>query len=565
MNTVQLDVEAMKEVVEEYYPVFFSTKAQWSKWTLLNVYNYIAAEDDDQLLSAYLLDVASYMSEVLADGLKNARADYASTMETNKANWQASKEVKAFYAEYIAPLTSHVASLVSDEKYLRKHRYSIMNFIKEYKDTPIDMQNDASAEVRQVISRARELYHKVARPDVDTLIQLMPADVKERLVRMYCADRNIDDALQYINCEVPDFVSIEPNLDKLIKDARARVEATRQADPHDLMGKFVVPIMVGKYGLKPDEMTSVNNQHERFIRAIMRFDSSIMSMFQDQPAKVRDAVVAVLNSYRDAQYRALEELSRVVLLSVNDGFSKTILQYYVPAVHDYVQGRVDHCEVTEPELHEWLRQARDELAAVAKIKADESNVVGLDWPSTLTTRQRELIGLMVFTNDVERDKVIKQLSSLNVDDLLRYVRGEVKIESTTLNTMLGEELCLALKRTRLNYLSGQRQSINTGANEMSMNINYHGRLEVTEDAMKGTITLSIDGELAIVDVSAPHGQPRVDYTWVTIPKSGYDTTVHGHVVWLGTDAAVAVTVVVFKDGGIASTVTVTKDVCGVRV
>lgn len=94
---------------------------------------------------------------------------------------------------------------------------------------------------------------------------------------------------------------------------------------------------------------------------------------------------------------------------------------------------------------------------------------------------------------------------------------------------------------------------------MGTTINYHSRLGTANGQLTGTITLSINGELAIVDITCPKDDIKVTYNWVTMPERGYDTTVHSLVRWFDDVAAAAVMITVYPDGDRPQTVTVTLE------
>lgn len=558
MNVAQLDLDAMKEAVTEFYPDFFTRQSRWSKWTLENVFNIITHVSNDEQLVSYLTEVSTYMGSVVVDELRSARADYVEYDKVCSDNRLIAEEASQFHDKYIAPLLNLIAIKPYDVAYLRRQRFSIMAFIKGSNFKPLTEWESATKDVQQLIRRARELYYDVARPDVDGLIGLLSDKVNAEHVKFYCADRTVGDAALYIHCDTPDFASIEPSIDDEIKAARMHTGAMYQTDPHDLMGKIVVPFAVAKHKLSKANMDILHDRLGQFISAIMRMDSNIATVFADCEPVMRDMAVDVANAYREHQYTAKLELERYALLAINDKFGKEVMQYYIPAIVDYVLSRTEECDVPPGDLRDLLDKSRKEYTVVEHRKSISKEVL-LDWSSTLTARQRELVDLMVFADNRERDLVIKALLGYNVEELLGYVRGDVKLYADGLN----DTLALALKRTRLNYLSNTRQDITKGAKNMAMTINYHGRLEVADNALKGTLTLSIDGMLAIVDVVANYGESQVRYSWETLPKVGYDTTLHSQVVWLGHDAAVNIIVVVYKDGGIVSTVTFTKDLSGV--
>lgn len=558
MNTVQLDLDAMKEVVTEYYPDFFTRQSKWSKWTLENIFNIITYAGNDEHLESFLTDVVSYMGEAIASELRSAHEDYVEYERVCSDNRLAAEEAGLFYEKYIAPLVPLIINKPDFGVYPRRQRFSIMNFIKGSKDAPLTEWEHAPKDMCQLIRRAREIYYDVIRHDVNELIDIMPDWINADCLRLHCADRNVEDIKLYIQCDAPDFDAVEPSVDAAIKAARMHTGAMYQTDPHDLMGKIIVPFAVAKHKLSKANMDILHDRLGQFISAIMRMDSNIVTVFADCEPVMRDMAVNVVNAYREHQYTAKLELERYALLAINDKFGKEVMQYYIPAIVDYVLSRTEECDVPPGDLRDLLDKSRKEYTVVEQRKSISKDVL-LDWSSTLTARQHELVDLMVFADNRERDLVIKALLGYNVEELLGYVRGDVKLYADGLN----ETLALALKRTRLNYLSNIRQDITKGAKNMAMTINYHGRLEVADNALKGTLTLSIDGELAIVDVDANYGESQVRYNWETIPKVGYDTTLHSQVIWLGHDAAVNIIVVVYKDGGIASTVTFTKDLSGV--
>lgn len=89
-----------------------------------------------------------------------------------------------------------------------------------------------------------------------------------------------------------------------------------------------------------------------------------------------------------------------------------------------------------------------------------------------------------------------------------------------------------------------------------MEISYHARTECANGVFDGTITLSIDGQLAIIDVHAEKLSQLLDKKFVTMPQAGYDLTVHHVIVWKDNVCAAAIIVVVYKDGGEVSSVTI---------
>lgn len=562
MNVAQPDLDAMKETVTEFYPDFFTRRSKWSKWTLENVFNIITHVGNDEQLVSYLTEVSSYMGSAVVDELRSARADYVEYDKVCSDNRLLAEEASQFLDKYIAPLLNLIAIKPYDVAYLRRQRFSIMAFIKDSNFKPLTEWESATKDVQQLIRRARELYYGVVRDDVDGLIGLLSDKVNAEHVKFYCADRTVGDAVLYIHCDTPDFASIEPSIDDEIKAARMRTGAIYQADPHDLMGKIVVPFAVAKHKLSKANMDILHDRLGQFISAIMRMDSNIATVFADCEPVMRDMAVDVANAYRTQQYSAKVDLERHVLLAVDDNFGKEILQYYIPAVLAYVVGKSEECDVPAGKLRSWLDQARKEHKAIEQHTSISKEVL-LDWGSTMTKEQAELMEMFRIDDRETRDAVIKQLRGYNVTTLLAYVRGEVDYSEQELSVITGDLLQYINRAKSFYHNDKRRKELNKGAKNMAMTINYHGRLEVADNALKGTLTLSIDGELAIVDVVANYGEPQVRYSWETLPKVGYDTTLHSQVVWLGHDAAVNIIVVVYKDGGIASTVTFTKDLSGV--
>lgn len=164
-----------------------------------------------------------------------------------------------------------------------------------------------------------------------------------------------------------------------------------------------------------------------------------------------------------------------------------------------------------------------------------------------------------------------QLSAVDNYELIRYISGECPWPNDHWDVVCPELADLAKHLRELRdapveiAIEAPRAAYhaepNQGARKMTeaLKINYHYRLNVVNGELTGTITLSINGELAIVDVECPKDDVKVRYHWVTMPKKGYDTTVHSLVRWFDGVAAAAIMVTVYPDGGRPQTVTATLE------
>jgi hypothetical protein len=203
----------------------------------------------------------------------------------------------------------------------------------------------------------------------------------------------------------------------------------------------------------------------------------------------------------------------------------------------FLEGRFT-AEQEDELLHDlWNRVSRD-LA---------QTVVMRRWPSLQL--RKEIMALLP-------SEITQYMNSLDAVDAYMVIRGNIAHDFDN------DALTAVIDTAKTTYLVKKKQAKNKGEEKMSkeLNIEYHSRLQSTDVELTGTITLSINGELAIVDVSCQNGAQKVTYEWVTMPKHGYDTAVQSMVRWFNDRAAAAIMVVVYPDGGQPKTITVTLDI-----
>lgn len=147
-----------------------------------------------------------------------------------------------------------------------------------------------------------------------------------------------------------------------------------------------------------------------------------------------------------------------------------------------------------------------------------------------------------------------RLSSDERYAVLMFIRTGIEYDG------FSSEFRAGLAKAREAYISSNPQPTQPKEHKsMNTTINYHSRLGTANGQLTGTVTLSINGELAIVDITCPKDDIKVTYNWVTMPERGYDTTVHSLVRWFDDVAAAAVMITVYPDGGRPQTVTVTLE------
>lgn len=154
------------------------------------------------------------------------------------------------------------------------------------------------------------------------------------------------------------------------------------------------------------------------------------------------------------------------------------------------------------------------------------------------------------------DLVDTLVSDEENDRLTPQQRVDLILAYRLCRSIPGRDISIATIMDRIIY--NCRKGVTIMVNEPK--IAYHSRLATKAGLLAGTITLSIDGELAIVDVECPKDDVKVKYHWVTLPESGVDTTVHSMVKWFDDVAAAAIMIVVYPTGGSPKTITVTLNV-----
>ena len=216
------------------------------------------------------------------------------------------------------------------------------------------------------------------------------------------------------------------------------------------------------------------------------------------------ATLVIASPSRNVLYKALVGTLRDDVL--NAQLAEVDCYELLCYIHDKGPWPADHWDAVCPELAEWAKRLRKEADG-----------------------QRDRI---------DRGALMKRVPSTGPKDLIEAVAA-----------------------AKAEYQSKKQPTFVQGEEKMKneITINYHSRLVTANGELTGTITLSINGELAIVDVECPKDDVKVRYHWVTMPKKGYDTTVHSLVRWFGDVAAAAVMVTVYPDGGTPKTVTVTLE------
>lgn len=214
---------------------------------------------------------------------------------------------------------------------------------------------------------------------------------------------------------------------------------------------------------------------------------------------------------------------------------------------DYINGKVNAFKLIEPSLDVLIRQAAEDNH---KPKLAMSAIL----PVKLTADEEELLSLLELVEADTRTNVLNQVRGYDVRTIIRYVNGEQELSPGSLE-VLGYELRDLITRARMFRAKPAEPII--GAK--TMQIEYHARTKCTNGEFTGTITLAIDGKLAIVDLLAKADSDVLHKHWITVPEKGYDTTVHHTIVWKNGMCAVAVIVLVYKDGGEVSSVTITHN------
>lgn len=87
-----------------------------------------------------------------------------------------------------------------------------------------------------------------------------------------------------------------------------------------------------------------------------------------------------------------------------------------------------------------------------------------------------------------------------------------------------------------------------------MRVEFHSETNSGNSEFHGTITLSVDGKLAIVKVAATEGNNELKKNWLTVPTD-YDFTVHHVIVWRNGVAAASIIIMVYGNNGELASVT----------
>lgn len=401
--------DQMLELVTEYLPDYDSLRnVPWSYWTLKNVHDYITNVNSGQLdHDSFHSGVATYIDQQTADNLKYAREEYLEYKEVEQRDIAYMTEVNAKFKKHVEPFALCDDVTENDKRYLWRHRVQAVDFVTGKTEVHINrLFTTPSVGILRTLLQAREVFGGVKRQDVEVLLSFLPEDVKPDLVRRYCAGVDVQDALNYINCEADGFKPIEPSLDVLIR-----------------------------------QVAEVNRKPKLAMSAIL--------------------------------------------------------------------------------------------------------------PVKLTADEEELLSLLELVDADTRTNVLNQVRGYDVRTIIRYINGEQELSEGSLK-VLGYELQNLVNRARMFRAKPAEPII--GAK--TMQIEYHARTQCASGEFTGTITLAIDGQLAIVDLLAKADSDVLHKHWITLPSKGYDFTVHHTIVWKNGKCAVAVIVLVYKDGGEVDSVTI---------
>lgn len=183
--------------------------------------------------------------------------------------------------------------------------------------------------------------------------------------------------------------------------------------------------------------------------------------------------------------------------------------------------------------------------------------VARDLSQCIILRRWTVTSLLEWLRGVLPTYCTQTMDSLTVASVYMAIRGNGEYKTGP------KDLIMAVNAAKVEYQSKKQPTFTfQGEEKMSneLKIEYHSRLQCTEGNLSGTITLSINGELAIVDVACQQDVQKVSYNWVTMPKRGYDTAVQSMVCWFNGNAAAAIIVVVYPDGGMPKTIAVTLNI-----
>ena len=320
------------------------------------------------------------------------------------------------------------------------------------------------------------------------------------------------------------------------------------------------------------------------------------------------ATLVVASPSRNVLYKALVGTLRDDVL--NAQLAEVDCYELLCYIHDKGPWPADHWDAVCPELAGWAKRLRkeaddrrasiDRSALMKRVPSKVDRLAELLHGVNITELVQTCdVGMLVafLEGELDSDKeddvmhelwayVARDLSQCivlhrwTVSSLLEWLRERLPVAYTqTLDSLTAasiymvirgngeyntgpKDLIEAVAAAKAEYQSKKQPTFELQGEEKMKNditINYHSRLVTANGELTGTITLSINGELAIVDVECPKDDVKVRYHWVTMPKKGYDTTVHSLVRWFGDVAAAAVMVTVYPDGGTPKTVTVTLE------
>ena len=244
-----------------------------------------------------------------------------------------------------------------------------------------------------------------------------------------------------------------------------------------------------------------------------------------------------------------------------------IARRYIPSVYfknsepldEYISmGRFIAFDMDTERALEYIKKMTDTRPDVAAVIHQGKTQYDVDIGRSRAISNPSRVELLKHLSPLPNsDILIAQLKEVDNYQLLRYMAGEGEWPPHHWDVICPE---LAEVARRFHDMAVSSES-NQGDKEMEQEvcIHYHSRLSSTSEELTGTITMSINGQLAIVDVRCKRGESVVQPQWVTVPKVGYDTAVHSLVRWFDNKAAAAVMITVYPDGGSPRTITVTLE------
>lgn len=494
-------------VLAEYFPEFktFSVN-DWDKWTNDNIHGYvtdgpIAGHSPESFLYATALNLGSS----IADQLKDARIVYLDEESTRLRDEARYNDAVQFIDEHLMPLLPPLSP--AEERATRNRAVDMAAFIRGEHNRIESILSRRTERLKGSLETARHNYlaDKSKAADVTSA----PVERKEPSSTFMATAHTAKSELhKYIPLSV--HVPPEVNVQQVINYIRHELSVDAVPD-------------WGTTSISHELLAAVNHAYHNYIGAkdMNVIESTIVKYFPEYP-NYSNATWASWTASNIHGYITGSDLVDP------DAFVDGIIHHMGALAANAVKDARTLYERSNPKsvIHSGLAELANEMPGY------DVNLIPLhlDHGKMLQLVRNELKGK-------EREEFVAYIVDTCNADLIDALRDIIPMPHTAMS-VLQEPKCEQGKR--------------------NMVVNYYSELICENSKLSGTITLSIDGELAIAHVSVSKddkNNDRVKTTWATVPNKGYDTTLNSIVRWVENKAAAAIIVTVFRDDGAVSTST----------